>query len=414
VRKRSAFIINTRQLVNVAVVAAFACAVLGALAGVCVEARAEENAKFAFTPYGFLRFDVMSSDSQMNNNLAPMWVLNEYAEGAVKDDATLAYHPRLTRLGVKFSGFALSDKWTLDGGVEIDFQIFDAGTESRQVPRMRLGYMRLNYNDLHIMVGQHWDMISTLYPNVNLNGVNWNIGNTGDRRPQIRVTYSPDLGNGKAYLTAGVSEASAVAGTDVDRNNIPDGIDSAMPLLQGWFGADQKFGDDGSIKAGVWGSYWDEKDAKVITDAPAPDDVIVTDISSWSVGLDLKVTATSWLMFQGEVWTGSNLGDIRGGIGQTINQNAEEIAATGGWFEADFTLSKKVKLIGGYTMDDVKDEDIVDGMRAKNQAPYGALRWTPFKNFMLTGEYVRFETTYLGFDETSVNNHIVAHMMYFF
>jgi len=390
---------------------ALGCAIVAALLGVPGETRAEDKLKLE--AYGFLRFDAMSSDSHMNNDLVPMWVLNEYAPGAIKDDASLAFHPRLTRLGLRFKGHSLSEDWTLDGGVEIDFQIFDAGSESRQVPRMRLGYMRLNYKDLHILAGQHWDIISTLYPNVNLNGVNWNAGNTGDRRPQLRVTYSPEVGNGNIVINGALAQAGAVNMSDVDKNGVPDGMDSAVPMVQGWLGTDQKIGENASIKAGVWGHYWEEDDLH-IPDIPVDGDTTFADLKSWSVGLDLKVKPVAWLMFQGEVWTGENLGDIRGGIGQTINLEAKEIGATGGWVEVDVSLGKKIVLIAGHTMDDVKDDDISDGMRAKNQALYGALRWRPFEKLMITGEYVRFETTYLGYDETSVNNHIVAHMMYFF
>lgn len=397
---------------NIIVMIAFVCAIAAAFVTVPGEARADEALKFKV--YGFLRFDIMSSDSRMNNNLVPMWVLNEYTPDAIKDDASLAYHPRLTRVGMKFQGHPLSDKWSLDGGVEIDFQVFDAGSESRQVPRMRLGFMRLNYNDLHILAGQHWDVISTLYPNVNLNGVNWNAGNTGDRRPQLRVTFSPEVGNGNIRLTGALTEAGAVNMSDVDKNGVPDGIDSSVPMLQGWFGTEQNMGENGSIKAGVWGHYWEEKDLRIPPTVPEIGDTTLADLTSWSVGIDLRVQAVEWLMFQGEAWTGETLGDIRGGIGQTINADGEAIGATGGWVEADISLGEKFVLIGGYTMDDVKDDDISDGMRAKNQAPYGALRWKPFKKLMLSCEYIRFETTYKSYEETSVNNHIDLNMMYFF
>ena len=363
--------------------------------------------------YGFIRVDAMRSDSEMNNNLVPMWVLNEQdTTNVVKDDGSFALHPRLTRLGIRFNGYQLSNEWTLDMGVETDFQVFSAGSESRQLVRMRLGYVRLNHNAWHIMAGQHWDIISTLYPNVNLNGVNWNNGNTGDRRPQVRVTYAPEIGNGTISLTAAAAQFGAVGNSDVDKNGRADTRETSVPMFQGWFGVDQKIGENTTIKAGIWGHYWQEND--FIIEAGGPSTRRTADLESWSVGADAKVKATKWLLFQGEAWTGENLGDIRGGIGQFINlDTGKGIGASGGWFEADVVANDRITLIAGYTIDDVRDRDISEGSRAKNRAPYGAVRWRPWKKLMLTGEYVRFETTYLGYDKASVNNLVNIHLMYF-
>jgi hypothetical protein len=359
-------------------------------------------------PYGFLRFDVMASDSRMGDNLVPMWVSNEHDGSVFMDDASLAFHPRLTRLGTRFQDYALGAAWKADAGVEIDFQVFDAGSESRQVPRLRLGYVRVHFKDLHIMAGQHWDLISPLFPNVNLNGVNWNAGNTGDRRPQVRVTLSRGVGSGGVSLAAAVAQFGAVNMSDIDGNGIPDGQDSAMPMLQGRLGIDQELMDGFHFQAGLWGHYAKER-AAIISGVNAS-----ADYESWCVGGDAVAKVQGWLMIQGEIWSGENLSDIRAGIGQNVNPTiGAEIGALGGWIEAVITPIDKLTLIGGYTIDDVENDDISAGQRSKNQAPYGAIRFRPWKDAMLSLEYMRFETSYVGFDETSVNNHVVVHVMYF-
>lgn len=381
------------------------------LVALCAGA-ARAGEKPAFDIYGFLRFDMMRHDSQMNNNLVPMWVKNEYDGNTIKDDPAFALHPRLTRVGMRFNGWELSDNWKADVGLEIDFQNFAGNSESRQTPRMRLGYIRLHYGYWQFMGGQHWDLISPLFPNVNLNGVNWNIGNLGDRRPQFRVTFAPPVGDGgRVYLSGAICQGGAVNMADVDRNSVPDGQDADFGELQGRFGVKEPITEDIEVRFGVWGHFTQEE--SFINDST----MVKRDFESWSAGADFWFKIKERFRIQGELWTGENLADVRGGIGQSIIPEAGiGIRSSGGWGEINFDASDKVTLIAGYTLDDPNDDDLLNtSMRAKNQAPYGAVRWKPWMNsFMLTLEYMHFRTDYTGFDETSINNHTVLHMMYFF
>jgi hypothetical protein len=380
---------------------------LGVLAGA-----AQAGEKPEFDIYGFLRYDMMRHDSQMNNNLVPMWVRNEYDGSVIKDDPALAHHPRLTRVGMRFSGWQLSDRWKADVGIEIDFQNFAGGSESRQTPRMRLGYIRLHYGYWQFMGGQHWDIISPLFPNINLNGVNWNIGNLGDRRPQLRVTFAPQLEDGGAlYFTGALCQGGAVNMADVDKNAVPDGQDSDFGQIQGRFGVKEPITDNYELRCGVWGHFG--QDEVFINDTT----LVKRDFDSWSAGADIWFSIHKRFRIQGEFWTGENLADVRGGIGQsTIPEEGIGIRSSGGWGEFNFDASAKVTLIAGYSLDDPKDEDLIyNNMRTKNQLGYAGVRWKPWpKSFMLSLEYMHFRTDYTGFDETSVNNHTDVHFMYFF
>ncbi len=372
---------------------------------------AHAGTKAEFDIYGFVRFDLMRFDSQMNNNLVPMWVKNEYDGSVLKDDPAFALHPRLTRVGMRFKAFELSDTWKADVGIEVDFQNFAGASESRQTPRLRLGYIRLHYGYWQFMGGQHWDIISPLYPNVNLNGINWNVGNLGDRRPQLRVTFAPPTGDGgKVYFTGAICQGGAVNMVDVDRNNVPDGQDADFGQLQGRFGIFEPVGENFDVRIGVWGHFAQEE--SFVNDST----LVKQDMESWSAGADFRFDIKKKVKILGELWTGENLPDLRGGAGQGINlERGIGIRATGGWAEVDYKTSDKVTLLVGYSMDNPRDEDLEYNMRAENRLGYGALRWKPWASeFMLALEYMRFSTDYVGFDDTSVSNHVDINMMYFF
>ena len=100
--------------------------------------------------------------------------------------------PRLTRLGIDWSGpqIAKLGNAKLIGKLETDFQ--NGGTESRQIIRIRHAYVRLDWERFSMLAGQTWDLVSPLFPTVNGDTLQWNAGNVGDRRPQLRVSSRPD------------------------------------------------------------------------------------------------------------------------------------------------------------------------------------------------------------------------------
>jgi len=364
-----------------------------------------------FKLYGFARFDLMYFDSQMTAVLVPMWVNNEYNGEVPKDDSAFTLHPRLTRVGMRFKGWSIDDNWKADVGVEVDFQSFADPVESREPIRMRLAYIRLHRGFWQFMGGQHWDVISPLFPNVNLNGVNWNVGNLGDRRAQFRATYAPQLEDGgTVYFQGALGLQGAVNASDMDNNGVLDGLDSTFPQLQGRFGVKQPVGGT-EIKTGVWGHY--SREEFFVAESTTEK----LEFESWSAGLDFWMMIKEKIRIQGEFFTGENLADVRGGIAQGIDPvNNIGIRSTGGWGEFDYIVSKKVTLIAGYSVDNPNDEDLKeDDMRSKNQQWFGAVRWRPWAgSFQLALEYMRWYTNYTGFADASVANHVDVNMMFFF
>ncbi len=399
-------------------VAAIVC--LLALAGPAASARAQakEAEKPKVSLYGFLRVDAVWDDSRMQNHQYAMWALPEDPIVGLENNSHLTIYPRVTRFGIAVSSIALSDEITGSGKVEIDFQ--NAGTESRAGLRMRHAYFELTYRALTLLGGQTWQLLSPLYPEVHTDGVLWNAGNLGDRAPQIRLTCAPKTENGNVSVAAALGATGAVDAMDLDKNGLLDGASSALPNIQARIGTEQTLYAGRPIKAGVWGHY-----AKEETDKPF---VGETGWESWSAGFDLSIPLSSRVAIEGEGWTGSNLSDVRGGIGQNINVlTGCEIDARGGWAQLATKPTDKTQLYIGGSVDDPDDEDVpsyedVDVAdldpttytgRTLNWVGFVSARYRPWQPFQIACEYYHWVTEYKGL-ETGVDNRVDLHFSYFF
>ncbi len=351
--------------------------------------------------YGFIRLDVIHDDSKTDNAQIPFYVLSEdVSAGGKQDDAVYTMHPRLSRLGIDFKGSEIPHLFNgmVSGKFEMDFQnrvpgVSDpnSGVESRAFPRIRHMFLKLSWDKFFIMGGQNWDIISPLMPSVSNDTLMWNAGNTGDRRPQLRIGYETK----ELSLAGGAALTNAVDRKDLDTNGIRDGEDSAVPHLQGrvayafatpWAG-DKKTG------IGIWGAYlWEDAN----TSGKYTGNII---------GLDFSIPLAEKLSVRGETWSGQNLSDLRGGIGQGVNTTAKkEIGSSGGWIEMLYSLPAN-SIAVGYTVDDPNDNDLpnsntitpggttADG-RTKNQAYYIAERFKPGRGVEVGIDYIYWQTDY--------------------
>lgn len=317
--------------------------------------------------YGFLRGDFVYDDSRpggngANSSLVPAFVLSENGFGGAANQApapnhaNLLFHPRLTRFGLDFSGPAIESLWGAKSGgkLEIDFyNLVAGGAESREYLRMRHGYASLRWDDVTVLAGQTSDVISQFFPSINPDFIMWGAGNVGDRRPQFRVEYTPKVGPGTFLMQTEVGLTGADDNRDLDNNGIRDGEASGFPTLQARLGYRLPLWEKQNLEIAGWIHYAHEK-----IDSPAAVSASFaaagqTEFASEGYGVDLFVPIyRDILSLRGEIWTGRNLDDIRGGILQGINtSNARRIGATGGWAELMVRPSKRYSFHGGYTFD---------------------------------------------------------------
>lgn len=186
--------------------------------------------------YGFLRADAQYNDSRFNDPQIPGFVQSEDPNappsiGADKDDSEFTLHARLTRFGANVTGPPVDGLGNpaVTGAVEVDFYNIGLGdSDSRSALRMRKAYVDLAWDRWSLRAGQDWDFISPLYPAVNADLVMWGAGNTGDRRPQVRLQYDAP---GGFRGTFGLGLSGAVAGATAE-NGLRSGENSGEPMVK--------------------------------------------------------------------------------------------------------------------------------------------------------------------------------------
>lgn len=340
------------------------------------------GAKLSF--YGFLRLDTLFDTGQTNFATVPFYV-NSPSDPNKKGtgDQQVTIHPRNTRFGINFASGSKPEKWNVTGKLEIDWHnTYNMTAESRPAPRIRHAYLQLQRKDSSVLLGQTWDVISPLLPSPNDDSVMWNTGNLGDRRPQIRLSYTPKDKKFSWAIALGLT--GAVDSKDLDSNKVRDGEDSGLPNVQcrlAWKTKNATFG--------LWGHYAWERTAKPVGGK--------THFNSHSLGLDLQWSIAPKWTLAGEFWTGRNLSDFRGGIAQGVNTNTgREIASKGGWLELGYDVSPKHRIAIGYTIDDPEDNDVPNNGRIKNFAWYLHNRFKLSDGVTLGINYLFWTTKWKG------------------
>ncbi|MFP3940646.1 MAG: hypothetical protein ACOC7L_01890 [Acidobacteriota bacterium] len=353
--------------------------------------------------YGFARLDVIYDDSRPDALQTPTFIESEDPAVSTGGGDSVTIHPRLSRLGAELEGPALD---ALGGArpaakLEVDFQ--NGGRESRAVPRYRHAYLALRWDRARLLAGQTWDLISPLFPTVNSDTLMWNAGNLGDRRAQIRWTYDPP-GAGASFATA-LGLTGAVDDQDLDADGVLDGEEAGVPNLQARLGWTRPVGS-GELSLGVWGHV-----AREELTAPVGGE---TELEGSSLGVDFTVPVGPRLTLRGEAWSGENLSDVRGGIGQGVNvTTGEEIASQGGWAELAWRATDVYSLYGGATLDAPDEEDLAPGDRKENRAWYLVQRLDLDGAFRVGLDYIHWTTEFVGLDE-GTDNRLNLYLIYFF
>lgn len=379
-----------------------------------------------FQLYGFLRLDAYHDDSRPNNITLPSFIRSEDPNAPVgfrapKNESDFTMSAKLTRVGLNFTGpkvGGLSDAQVL-GKLETDFYNTST-TDSREALRIRVAYLQLKWTDFSLYAGQMWDVISPLQPIVNPDNVMWNAGNLGDRRPQLRGDYM--VGEKTKFdLQAMLGETGAIDGQDLDPatstgSGYLDGNQSGLPTMQARAAVITPISDwNKNLEFGVWVHRAEEE-----TDVPVGN---AAHFKSSAYGIDFSVPVYKEdVWFKTELWTGRNLGDVRGGILQDVSTvTGQEVHSQGGFAEVGWQLPgdsfKPVKAYAGYAWDNPDNGDLspnsaTNAARTRNSTWYAALRFD-FKPISFGLDYLHWTTSYQTF-HNGTDNRLQAYIAYAF
>jgi hypothetical protein len=383
-----------------------------------VENRASPIKPLTF--YGFLRADLEGDTQRMGlDSQLPFYVLSPGDPShAVGKSGDFTLHPRLSRFGLEVGERRIRGGWSVKGKLETDF--FNAFIEragprrtdlqpgpdnpapardlvgnARAAVRVRHAYVRFEKADWHILMGQTWDVVSPLYPSVNADTVMWNAGNTADRRPQLRIGYETRTGGGRWSLVGMVGSSGAVDGQDLDGDGHRDGEASGSPTYQvrvGYHGGKRDLGDSWAI--GLYAHRaWQRLNRFSFAGKNR--------FGSFLVGADLMVSLHDKVQVLGEAWTGENLADVRGGIGQGVDpESGREVRARGGWLELSFRAHPRYAFNLGAALDNPRQADLTSAAaRTLNRTYYLTNRITLLPGLTIGFDYARWLTRFKGLPE---------------
>ncbi|MFH1689934.1 MAG: hypothetical protein ABIE42_06815 [Candidatus Eisenbacteria bacterium] len=378
-----------------------AFAVLVVLLAMCATAVAGVTSTF----YGYIKLDA-SYDSAMTNDGNYVYYVMPYAEGEEDDEFNMT--AKQTRLGVKFDGGG-SDAVDVSGAIEFDF--YGGGAENKPNPMLRKAYMEFKTPALDILAGQTSDVISPIVPTTLNYIVLWKSGDIGYRRPQIRLTKSVTISDDAKFTVQ--ASANRSMGT------ASFGETTGMPSYQGRVAVAAKVMGK-PMEIGVSGLMGSEE----ITYADSLANLTVFELDQSVVAVDVSLPLGDMIALKGQYFTGKNLAQYLGGVGQSFadvpvegarNTELVEIEASGWWAQVTLTPVAGWQFNIGTGTDDpeIPAGDAAGNLYEKNTTFYGNAIWTVAPVVVVGAEYAMIETEYVG-GETYDDTRLQLSFMYKF
>jgi hypothetical protein len=345
----------------------------------------ETKAKPKLEWYGYVKLDASWDESLIESGNFARWA----ASPSLIDEHS---HVNLTARQTRF-GFRVEPPHRggprLSARLESDF--YGGGAENKNWLQLRHAYAQIDWQGqgMSLVAGQTSDLISPLVPSTLNYTVAWWAGNIGYRRPQARITRTFAAGDEGAVVVA--AALSRTIGDDFGATEPGDsGADSGVPTVQ--LRAARRWSGGEVGLSGHWGS-------EILREAPEDPRL---EVDSWSANLDLALRFSARVSLKAEAWTGENLDDYFGAIGQGVNfGRGEAIGASGGWLALAFAPRAGLEIGLGAGLDDPDDELLAVGARARNLAVWANAVWELWPGFKAGGELSSWQTDYLGIEDGS-------------
>ncbi len=205
---------------------AFFAVVLVALLAVPVVALAQTE----FTLGGYLKLETFWDSTQAAKNLnTPIQRENNRAFNHGRFMATA----QSSRFNFTIKGPKL---WgaTVTGFLEVDFDgtnefLTGNSASNNYTPRLRHAFFRLNWPETELLFGQYWSYFSEFYPESIQDGPFQGHGCATARLPQVRVTQTFGLGNGKVTLSGLIGKPTDTSPTSDAGFGYAGSVTPALP-----------------------------------------------------------------------------------------------------------------------------------------------------------------------------------------
>jgi hypothetical protein len=337
--------------------------------------------------YGYIKGDASYDTSRTT---AGNYVMYVDSEATRDNDDEFNMTANQTRLGFNINGPASE---TMKASGKVEFDLFgNYASENKAKLQMRHAYMTLLWPkaDLSLIIGQTWDVVSPLNPNTLNYSVLWDVGNTGYRRPQIRLTKGLSLSEKVALKFEGAIARTIGRSAPADPSVVESGEDEGFPTVQGRVSVSFPFVGPKPTVVGLSGHRGREE---YDIDAAGTNE----DFESQGVFFDASMPVTKWLTLQGELFSGRDLDSYYGGIGQGVNTTTlNEISSKGGWIAASLGPWSKWAFNVGAGVDDVDADDVAVGGRTLNSSVFANAIYSWNKNVQAGFELSRWNTDYRG------------------
>lgn len=329
--------------------------------------------------YGYVRCDLAYDTARIFTGNYALWVKSGSTNRS--NDAGLNLTANQTRLGLGLSGPEVAGARS-SGIIEFDF--YGGGVENKSLLMMRHAYLELYWpeNDLGILAGQTWDVLSPLAPDtVNFLPLSM-AGRLGYRRPQLRLTQGIGVGEkAKIVVKAAASREISETLTGLTYKEGP------YPALQGSiaFNAPLLTSQPAHIGvSGVWGKeQYDGGPAGWI------------DLPVHALSVDLALPLIDGLAVKANAWKGTNLDAFLGGVLQGVNAaTLETINAQGAWACLNIVPASDWKFNAGASIDIPQGAQLAAGMRSQNACGFVNAFYTVTAPFQVGLEVSYWETMY--------------------
>lgn len=309
---------------------------------------------------------------------------------------------RQTRFGFRYEGKIFDDA-KLTGVFEFDLlggkPAFANGVNF-DIFRVRLAYGRIDWASDSLEAGQDWAVFSPLNPtslaSYAIPGFSTS-GNLWNRMPQIRYEHRAGAKSKFLITTALLDPDAGDSSGNPAVRVIGLGERGSLPAFETRFGfTTTSHGKESS--AGVSAHY-----SRLLG---VPGNPVGTSrrspIDSYGVSGDANLWLSSGFRITGEAFHGRALGIFSGDIAQSavvIGGRARGINSTGGWAELHGEAPtgyqgslKNFSMNFGYGIEDNRDQDLIVGIRKRNQTYMvnGQYKFSP--NFTFALEYRRLLT----------------------